>query len=150
MRQESGSESARKDSSFVRLLSVWVLVGSSLCGLGWTVADAVPVALPVSSMDAGLLAGTVVVALFWVVGFRPSLSASVGYFVAEQALHLLLALGSGLFSSGALGPWREVCLRGLSVALAGALVFTGSGKRLRDCVRTRAGRLVETPPEANR
>lgn len=150
--QQSSSEPTKRNSSFSRLLLVWFLVGPSLFGLGWDLADAVPVTVPVSSMGAGLLFGTVLVAFFWVAGFRLSLSASGGYFITEMGLQYLLILCGDLFlfSGSMLSPWQEVLLRGLSIALAAAFVFTNSGRRVRDFVRKSGRKLVKTPPEADR
>ncbi|WP_115862920.1 hypothetical protein [Halorussus litoreus] len=149
MRRDSSSTTGKRSPSFVHLLFVWFLVGSSFSSLGWSVADAVPVAGPVSSMEAGLLFATVVVVGLWLAGFRPSISTSAGYFIAETGLHYLLILGGGLllFSGGARSPWQEILLRSLSIALAAALVFTDSGRRLRGLARGLARKLVKTPPE---
>ena len=146
--QQSSSRSAKSDSSFSRLLLVWFLVGSSFFGLGWDLADAVPVTIPVSSMGAGLLFGTVLVVLLWLAGFRPSLSASGGYFIAEMGFHYLLILASNLFllSEATLSPWQEVRLRSLSITLAVALVFTSSGRQVRRYLRRFGRKLVKTPP----
>jgi len=76
--------------SFGHLLLVWLLVGWSLWSLGSAVADATQVELPLSTIGVGLLFGTIIVVLFWTAGFQPSLAASFGYFVAEQAIDLIL------------------------------------------------------------
>ena len=150
--QHPSSNPSKRDSSLSHLLLVWFLVGSSFFGLGWEIADAVPVSISISSAEAGLLFGTVVVALLWIAGFRPSLSASGGYFIAEMGLHYLLILGGNLFllSEGTLSPWQEVLLRSFSIALAAGLVFTSSGRQVRDFVRKCGRKLVKTPPEVNR
>lgn len=150
--QQRLSDSSRRDSSLSHLFLVWFLVGSSFFGLGWDVADAVPVSVPLSLMGAGLLFGTVVVALLWIAGFRPSLSASGGYFIAEMSFHFLLVLGGNFVrSSGATAPpWQEIALRCLSIALAAALVFTRSGRHARHFLWKRGRKFVETPPEGNR
>lgn len=149
--QQSSSNSSKRDSSLSHLLFVWYLVGSSLFGLGWEIADAVPISVSISLMSPGLLFGTVVVALLWIAGFRPSLSASGGYFIAEMGLHFLLVLGGSLFllSEGTLSPWQEVLLRSLSIALAAALVFTSSGRRVRGFIWKHGRKLVKTPPKVN-
>jgi len=149
--QQTSSNSSKGNSSFSRLFFVWILVGSSFFGLGWDLADVVPVSIPISSMGAGLLFGTLLVALLWIAGFRPSFSASGGYFIAEMSFHFLLVLGGNVaLSSGAtLPPWQAVLLRSISIALAVGLIFTRSGRQVRDFVWNRGWKLVKTPPEVN-
>ncbi|WP_135805526.1 hypothetical protein [Halorussus marinus] len=145
------SDPSNGESSLFHLVFVWLLVGPSVFGLGWDVADAVPVSGPLSSMGAGLVFGTVVVAVLWIAGFRPSLSAGGGYFIAELASHALLTLGGSLFvvSEGTLSPWVEVSVRSLSITLAAALVFTSSGRRIRADIWKRGRNLVKTPPDVD-
>ncbi len=150
--QQFSSNSSRSDSSLLHLLLVWFLVGSSFFGLGWDIADVVPVSIPLSSMEAGLLFGTVVVSLLWTAGFRPPISASGGYFIAEMGLHFLVVLGASLFllAEGPLSPWHEVVSRSLSVGLAAGLVFTTPGRRIRRYVWVLGRKFVKTPQKRNR
>ncbi|WP_121821442.1 hypothetical protein [Halostella salina] len=144
------SGSSEGAASLPGLLLVWLLVGPSFFGLGRELTDAVPLSVSLSSMGTGLLFGTLVVVSLWIVGVRPSPSATGGYFIAELGLHSLLAIGGGLFLPGWLvSPWYDVLLRSLSIALAAALVFTSSGRRVREFVRKQGLKLVKTPREVN-
>lgn len=148
MDQNSSSKSIGRSSSFTHLLLVWFLVGSSFAGLGWDLADAIPVTVPISSMGAGLLFGTVLVAFLWVAGFRPSLWASGGYFIATNGLQFLFVASSSLFLpfGAALSPWEVVLLRSLSIAVPAALIFTNLGRQVRDSVRKQGRKIAKTPP----
>jgi hypothetical protein len=119
---EERAETAGRPDSLPRLLAFWLLVGFSLFGLGWDVADALGPTVPLSGMGAGLLFGTVVVAVLWIAGVRPPLLASLGYFLAQP----LLALGLSL-TLPALGitveGWAAVAVRAASIALAALLAF---------------------------
>jgi len=145
------SGSSEGDASLSGLLLLWLFVGPSFFGLGWELVDAVPLSVSLSSMGAGLLFGTLVVASLWIIGVRPSISASGGYCIAELGLHSLLAIGGGLFlfPEGDPSPWYGVLLRSVSIALAAALVFTGSGRRVRAFIRQQGRKLVKTPREVN-
>ncbi|WP_128475940.1 hypothetical protein [Halorussus pelagicus] len=146
--QHPSSNSPKRESSLVHFLFVWFLVGSSFFGPGWNIADAAPVSIPISSMEVGLLFGTVVVAVLWVAGFRPSISASGGYFIAETGLHYLLILGWSLFLpfEETLPVWQDVSLSSLSIALAAALVFTSTGRQARHFIWKHGRKLVKTSP----
>ncbi|MFD1589329.1 hypothetical protein ACFR9U_20320 [Halorientalis brevis] len=133
--------------SFGHLLVVWFLVGSSFWTLGFALVDAVSVAVPLSRMGTGLLCGTIVVVLLWAVGWYPSLSASVGYFVAEAAVNLLLFFGIAPVFSSELTPWLEVGLHTTSITLAAALVFSNSGRRIRRWISHRTRALLKLPSE---
>lgn len=123
------------------MLLVFALVGTSLAGVGAAVADALAVG---RSLRNGLLVGTVAFVALWLGGFRPSLRAAVGYFLAEGVCSLLLVLVVAAFV--AVGPWTAVGIRVGSVVLAGGLVFTGPGRRGREWLRRRAMALVKLPP----
>ena len=114
-------------------------------GFGSDLYEATPVAIPDSSLNAGLLFGTLVVASLWIVGFRPSLGASVIYFTTQLIVHLLLVLTLALTLPGSTSePWVEVSLRTLSIILAATLGFTTIGRRGRDWFRQHGQRLVES------
>lgn len=144
-----GQPSTQRRSSFGHLLVVSVLVGFPLDGLGLALVDALSLAAPFASLEAGLLFGTVTVAVLWIAGFRPSLRASVGFFVATHALQLLFVTGSVFLipTASGLSPWQEVGLRTLSIAIPAALAFTPLGTGVRTALRTQGRRLAKLPPE---
>ncbi|MFB9812970.1 hypothetical protein [Haloarcula sebkhae] len=133
--------------SFGHLLLVWVLIGSSLWSLGATVADAIQVELPLSTMGTGLLFGTVVVVLFWTVGFHPSLAASFGYFVTEQVINIVLLFGAIFLFVPPSTPWATAVLQFSSICLAATLVFTPVGKQIRTSFRRSVRSLLKLPPQ---
>lgn len=92
-----------------------------------------------------MLFATVIVAALWVAGFRPSLQASVLYFVVEQAMYLLLALA---FLGAEPGPWRAAGFHSLSIAGAGTLSFTDAGRRSRRWLRHRGWQLLKRAAKA--
>ncbi|SEV87867.1 hypothetical protein [Halobacterium jilantaiense] len=141
--------SIERRSSLSHLLLVWVLVGSSLAGLGVALVEALPVTTPVAPVNVGLLFGTALVAALWTGGFRPSLRASAGYFVATHTLQFLLVVGSVFFTSpdSGLSPWQVVALQCVSIAILAALAFTALGERVRATVWTWGRRLAKRPPE---
>ena len=130
----------REAPSLVHLLLVWFLVGGSFVGLGIDLHHALPADVPLTAINAGLVFGTVVVAALWVAGFRPSLRASVGYFLLQNAAQLLLLI----VVVSAVSPWTEVAVRALSIAFAGALSFTDPGRRTLGWLRDRCQRLFES------
>ncbi len=134
-------QSTRQDRSLGGLLLVWFLVGFSLAGLGLDLHRALSVSIPVSPVSGGLLFGTVVVVVLWIAGFRPSLQASTAYFLTQSAVHLLLVLAIG---SATAEPWRDVSIRVLSISVAAAVSFTDVGRRLRNWVRQRSWRLLQS------
>jgi len=139
--------SADRTPSFGHLLLVWVLVGSSLWSLGAAVADAIQVELPLSTMGTGLLFGTIIVVSFWTAGFQPSLAASLGYFITEQAIYLLLLFGATFLFVPPSTPWVTVALQFCSICLAATLVFTPVGKQIRDGLRRYLRSVLKLPPE---
>ena len=139
--------SADRTPLFGHLLLVWVLVGSSLWSLGVAVADAIQVELPLSTMGAGLLFGTIIVVSFWTAGFQPSLAASLGYFITEQAIYLLLLFGATFLLVPHSTPWATVALQFCSICLAATLVFTPVGKQIRDGLRRYLRSVLKLPPE---
>jgi hypothetical protein len=142
---KSGSRSSKQEPSYGHLLLVWFLVGFSLMGLGLDLHQATPVTIPVSSLNAGLLFGTVVVVSLWIAGFRPSLGASAIYFTTQLIVHLVLALILALTLPGSTSePWVDVGLRVLSIILAATLGFTTVGRRGRDRLRQQGQRLVQS------
>lgn len=143
------SPTSEEKPSFGHLLLVWFLVGSSFRTLGFALVDAVPAAIPLSRMGAGLLFGTIVIVLLWSAGWHPSLPASAGYFVAEIALNILLLLAFNLVFSRKLTPWMEVGLHTTSISLAATLVFTNYGRKIRNRVRQRIHSLLKLPSEDN-
>ena len=143
------SPTAEEKPSFGHLLLVWFLVGSSFWTLGFALVDAVPAAIPLSRMGAGLLFGTIVIVLLWAVGWHPSLPASTGYFVAEAVFNVLLLLGINLVFRREFTPWMEVGLHSTSIALAASLVFTNFGRQIRNRARQRTRSLLKLPPEDN-
>lgn len=148
---ERASDRAAKDRSSTdrtpslgHLLLVWLLVGPSLWSLGTAVANAIQTELPLSTLGAGLLFGTVVV-FFWTAGFYPSLRASLGYFLAEQGIYLVLAVGIATVSVPVFTPW--IALRFVSICLAATLAFTPAGTRIRNWLRRRLRSLLKLPPQ---
>ncbi|MDQ2071832.1 hypothetical protein ACODNH_16295 [Haloarcula sp. NS06] len=133
--------------SFGHLLLVWVLTGSSLWSLGATVADAIQVELPLSTMGTGLLFGTVVVVLFWIAGFQPSLAASFGYFVTEQVINIVLLFGTIFLFVPPSTPWATAVLQFSSICLAATLVFTPVGKQIRNSFQRSVRSLLKLPPQ---
>ncbi|MFB6223100.1 MAG: hypothetical protein ABEH86_05435 [Haloarcula sp.] len=131
--------------SFGHLLLVWVLIGSSFWSLGFTLADATQIEIPLSRMDVGLLFGTIVVVLLWIVGFRPSLLASFGYFVTEQVISLFFVLGYVFVPAAT--PWVEATLRATSITLTAILVFTDLGVQMRNTIRRHIYSLLKLPPQ---
>lgn len=87
-----------------------------------------------------MLFATVAVAALWVASFRPSLRASILYFVVEQAVYLLLALA---FLGAEPGPWRAAGFHVLSIAGAATLSFTDPGRRSRRWLRQGGWRLFK-------
>ncbi|WP_353633916.1 hypothetical protein ABSL23_12235 [Halobacterium sp. NMX12-1] len=130
----------REAPSLVHLLLVWFLVGGSFVGLGIDLHGALSVDAPPAAINAGLVFGTVVVAALWVAGFRPSLRASVGYFLLQNAAQLLLLIAV----VSAASPWTEVAVRALSIAFAGALCFTDPGRRTVGWLRDQCWQLFES------
>jgi hypothetical protein len=115
--------------SYGHLLAVWVLVGWSFAGLGWKLADAVPAALPVSSMSAGAVFGTAVVAGSWAAGVRPPVLPCVAFFLVQPAVHLSLILGTVFLAPEAtLGPWAMVGYDAVSIALVAVPTLTPPGR----------------------
>lgn len=126
--------------SFLHLLVVWLLVGGSLFSLGEEILGF----LSVSRMSAGLLFGTLVVCTLWVVGFRPSIRASVAYFILEIGCSALLFLPVvTLF--GAIDPGVLAVFEATTVAVAAVVVFTPVGPAIRDVVRRWATSLLRLP-----
>ena len=146
--QSRGTRSVtERTPSFGHLLLVWLLVGPSLWSLGSSVADATQVELPLSTIGVGLLFGTIIVVLFWTAGFQPSLAASFGYFVAEQAIDLILLFGAVLIPGRSLIPRLTVALQLVSICLAATLVFTPIGTQVRNWLRRYVRSLLELPPQ---
>ena len=139
--------SADRTPLFGHLLLVWVLVGSSLWSLGVAVADAIQVELPLSTMGAGLLFGTIIVVSFWTVGFRPSLAASFGYFVIEQVINIVLLFGTTFLFVPPSTPWATAVLQFCSICLAVTLVFTPVGKQIRNALRRYICSVLKLPPQ---
>ena len=139
--EQSGPRDTGQDSSFGSLLLVWFLVGLSLTGLGLDLHRALPVLIPVSPVNGGLLFGTVVVVALWIAGFRPPLRASTTYFFTQLAVHLLLALA---FGGATPEPWRDVGLRVLSIGAAATVSFTDVGRRARNWLRQQGWRLLQS------
>jgi hypothetical protein len=124
------TDGEERPDSLPRLLAFWLLVGFSLFGLGWDVADALGPVVPLSGMGAGLLFGTIVVAVLWIAGVRPPLLASLGYFLAQPLLALGLSLtlpAVGVTVDG----WVAVAVRAASIALAALLAFRVPWGRVR-------------------
>jgi hypothetical protein len=111
------------------------------------VADAIRAELPLSTMGAGLLFGTVIVVLFWTAGFHPSLAASFGYFVLEQVIDLILLFGAVLLSVPLSIPWITVAFQLVSICLAATLVFTPVGTQIWTWLRRYVRSLLKLPPE---
>jgi hypothetical protein len=133
--------------SYGHLLAVWVLVGWSFAGLGWKLADVVPAALPVSSMSAGAVFGTAVVAGAWAAGVRPPVLPSVAFFLVQPAVHLSLVLGTVFLSPGAtLGPWAMVGYDAVSIALVGVPTLTPPGRAALGRLFRRARSSLEPSP----
>jgi len=139
--------SAGRTPSFGHLLLVWLLVGPSLWSLGSAVADAIQSELPLSTMGAGLLFGTVVVVLFWTAGFHPSLRASLGYFAAELSLDVVLLFGRILFPIPPSTPWATVAFQLVSICIAATLVFPPVGAKVRHWFRRHLRSLLKLPPQ---
>ncbi|MFU1781980.1 hypothetical protein ACM16X_11410 [Haloarcula japonica] len=139
--------SADRTPSFGHLLLVWVLVGSSLWSLGAAVADAIQVELPLSTMGTGLLFGTIIVVSFWRAGFRPSLAASLGYFITEQAIYLLLLFGATFLLVPHSTPWVTVARQLVSICLGVTLVFTPVGKQIQNVLRRHIRSVLKLPPQ---
>lgn len=121
-----------RPDSFARLLAFWVLVGFSLFGLGWDLADALGAAVPLSGMGAGLLFGTGVVSVLWVAGVRPPLPTSAAYFALQSLLGL--ALFYPVLATVTYTPWVAVFVRATSILLAAVLAFAVPWGRVRDRV----------------
>lgn len=136
---DEGSEAP----SLGHLLLVWLLVGGSLVGLGIDLHGALPVDAPPAAINAGLVFGTVAVAALWAAGFRPSLRASLLYFVLQYAAQLLLFVVV-VFPGPAASPWADVAVHALSIAVAGALSFTDPGHRTLGWLRDQCWRLFES------
>ncbi len=139
--------SADRTPSFGHLLLVWVLVGSSLWSFGAAVADAIQVELPLSTMGTGLLFGTIIVVSFWRAGFRPSLAASLGYFITEQVIYLILLFGAIFLFVPPSTPWATAVLQFSSICLAVTLVFTPVGKQIRNSFWRSVRSVLKLPPE---
>ncbi|RLM37272.1 MULTISPECIES: hypothetical protein [unclassified Haloarcula] len=138
---------AERTPSFGHLLLVWLLVGPSLWSLGSAVADAIQAELPLSTMGAGLLFGTIVVVSFWTAGFQPSLRASFGYFVAELSIYLVLAVGVVTVFVPTFTPWVTIAVQLVSICLAATLVFTPVGANIRNWFRRHVRSLLKLPPQ---
>lgn len=139
--------SAERTPSIGHLLLVWLLVGPSLWSLGIAVVDATQAGLPLSTMGAGLLFGTIVVVSFWTAGFQPSLRASFGYFVAELSIDVVLLFGRILFSAPPSTPWTPFAFQLVSICLAATLVFTPVGAKIRNWFRRHVRSLLKLPPQ---
>ena len=146
--QDVGSPS-QEAPSFGHLLAVWILVGWSLWSLGSDLVDVLPSVVPISQMGAGLLFGTVVVASFWVLGFRPSLLRSAGYFVVESVTRLFL-LFAAVFLGFEVGPWQILSLQCVSIGFAAMLAFTAVGERGLEHLQFRLNALLKLPPSSER
>ncbi|EMA29584.1 hypothetical protein [Haloarcula japonica] len=133
--------------SIGHLLLVWLLVGPSMWSLGTAVADAIQAELPLSTMGVGLLFGTTVVVLFWTAGFQPSLTASFGYFITEQAIDLILLFGTVFLFVPVSTPWATVALQFCSICLAVTLVFTPVGKQIQNVLRRHIRSVLKLPPQ---
>lgn len=117
-------------------------------GLGVALVEALPVTAPVAPVNVGLLFGTVLVAALWTGGFRPSLRASAGYFVAMHTMQFLLVASSVFFTSpdSGLSPWQVVALQCVSITILAVLAFTVLGERARATVRASGRTLAKRPP----
>lgn len=141
--RNSDSHSTGEKPSYGHLLLVWVFLGVSLMGLGSDLYQAMSVAFPLSSLNAGLLFGTSVVISVWVAGFRPSLGASAVYFSTQLIVHLLMTVMLALAVPGSTsGPWMDVILRGLSIIFATVLAFHTIGRQGADWLRQHGQRLL--------
>ena len=136
--------STNRTPSFGHLLLVWVLIGWSL---GAAVVDAIQVEPPLSTMGTGLLFGTIIVVSFWTAGFQPSLAASFGYFIIEQAINLLLLLGATFLFVPPSTPWATVALQLCSICLAVTLVFTPAGKQIPNVLRLYIRSVLKLSPQ---
>jgi hypothetical protein len=128
--EDDTAATRERPDSFTRLLAVWVLVGFSLFGLGWDIADALGPAVPLSGMGAGLLFGTSIVSVLWVAGIRPPLLASAAYFLLQ--LLLGLALFYPVLATITYTPWVAVFVRATSILLAAILVLAAPWRRVRE------------------
>lgn len=136
-----------EDDSVWQLLAVWVFVGGSLVTLGAWTADWLGFPAgggvgPVeTSLGAGTLFGTAVTAVGWIVGVRPSVRASLAYFLLEQ----LTALLAELVVRPVVG-WPRPVTAVVAITVAGCVVFGGVGRRLATTARPFVRRLLRLPP----
>ncbi|PSP98622.1 hypothetical protein BRC89_07075 [Halobacteriales archaeon QS_4_70_19] len=117
-----GPTAAPERDSFVRLLAFRLLVGFPLFGAGATLAEALGPVVPLSDLGFGLLFGTSVAAILWVLDVRSRLWLCFGFFLLQIVLGLTLVLplsGLGVTVDG----WAGVVVRGVSIVLAALLAF---------------------------
>jgi peptidoglycan/LPS O-acetylase OafA/YrhL len=115
--------------SFGHLLLVWLLVGYSFMALGWDLTEALPVAIPLAPIDAGLVFGTLVVCALWVAGVRPSLRVSLAYFGVHAVVRVAATLLYLAIPGTTPGPWPEIGVDLVAILVAAACCLSGLGRQ---------------------
>lgn len=113
---------ARERDSLARLLAFWLLAGFPLFGTGATLAETLGPVVPLSDLGFGLLFGTSVAVVPWVLGLRPKLRSCLGFLLLDLVLGVTLfawLAGLGLTVDG----WTAVGTEITHTVLAALLAF---------------------------